>query len=246
MTHFVIPYKIPENPVFGWELMFCLRGIEKYYKDPYDITLIGECPTWLNRSSLNFIENIHRDKNLPIQGKIASHYLIASEIYENFIVIHDDMYMVNECSFDDFKIPKYIEDKLFYSFSDEETLNLNKFQKSIRNTWKILKDNQLPYSKNFIAHYPFFIESDKIKEIHKKFNLTNKYPFENLYYNYFKENGEYIKNYKSGHYYAEDDSINSKAKILNHDEMGFIYQPWIINLLYKLFPEPSKYEISRT
>jgi hypothetical protein len=246
MTHFVIPYKIPENPVFGWELMFCLRGIEKYFRDDYDITIIGDCPAWVDQSKLTFISNEHSFRKLESpNAKINDQYLIAAEFYQDFVVIHDDMYMVNECSFNDFKTPKYIENNLYYTFSDEEGKALSKFQRNIRRAWKFLKDNQLPYTKNFIAHYPFFVESDKLKEVHNKVDLTLGYPFENIFYNFLREKGEFIKSYKSGHYTVKDNDINSKAKILNHDELGFICQPWIINLLYKLFPNQSKYEKPR-
>jgi hypothetical protein len=246
MTHFIIPYKIPRNPVFGWELMFCLRGIEKYYKSDYNITIIGECPDYIDQNQLIFLQNDQSSKDLKeICCKINDHYLIASEFYEDFVVIHDDMYMVNECNYDNFKNPKYIETDINYTFSKDESKILTVFQKKLRNTWKVLKDRGSQCNKNYIAHFPFLVNSEKLKILNEEFDLRrNNHPFENLYYNYFEIEGEPLLNLKSGHYFPEDHQINNKAKILNHDEKGYIYQPWIITLLYKLFPKPSRFEKS--
>jgi hypothetical protein len=108
-----------------------------------------------------------------------------------------------------------------------------------------MKDQGYSYKKNFISHFPFYVEKDKLIELNKQVSIRDNFPFENLYYNYFKMDGVPLGNLKSGHYSSKDQTINNKALILNHDEIGFIKQPWIINLLYKLFPNQSKFEIPK-
>jgi hypothetical protein len=237
----VIPYKIPSNPIFGWELMFCLRSIEKNFKEDFDITIIGECPDYIDQTKVNFIE--HNPEFENAFSVVNSHYYVAAKHFDNFLVFHDDMYVVDECSLDDFLEPKFIEIVNNFNFSDEETKTLDEFQKRMRAAYKELRDNNLNYMKNFCAHYPFFVETSKLLKLKHSIDVVEKQlPFDYFYFNFFEYEGEPISNLKSGHYQLRDTKINNKAKILNHDELGYIYQPWIINVLYRLFIEPSSFE----
>jgi hypothetical protein len=151
--------------------------------------------------------------------------------------------MVNKCYKKDFQYPKLIEKNIKYTFTKEEDQRLIPFQKVMRDTWKMLVNKGFHNINNYAAHFPFRVESEKIQSLSNVINFTEEaFIFEVLYFNYYKSKYEPIDSLKSGHYTPEDIKINPKAKILNHNNAGYIYQPWIINLLYKLFNSQSKYE----
>jgi hypothetical protein len=55
--------------------------------------------------------------------------------------------------------------------------------------WKtrvLLDENGLPHV-NYTTHYPFYVESRKMKEIFDRFSMrSNSYVIEDVYFNYFK------------------------------------------------------------
>jgi len=239
MLHFVVPYKNPISPVFGWELMFMLRSIESNFKDEYDITIIGDLPPYLNPKMLTHIpiRKEAEEKELRISEK----YLIAADLFDNFLVIHDDMYLVNKCTTEELTQWHYLE-KMDYSNIPQNVINtFNYFKRGLYEGYRVLEKDNKWHGINYVCHTPFYLNSKKLKELSKIYSL--KYPMETFYGNYFNIEAKPLNKFRSGHYTIKDSLLIREAKILNHDENGYICQPWIINLLFKLFPKKSKYEI---
>jgi len=242
ITHFVYPYKIPDNPIFGWELMFSLRALEANFKGDFDITIIGDIPSWINTSSVLCIQhNIPSKEEYP--GKfINPRYLLAADLYDDFMIIHDDMYMVNIVTPEDLWKVRYLEKDISYKFTEEEYNSLTHHQKIMWNVHKELKEMGIAQNNNYVTHAPFGFNSKKLLDLHRKVDLSRQIIIENYYYNFYGIEGEPIGDYRSGHYKPEDIQVNKKAKFLNHDEAGYIYHMWILDLLLKLFPKKSRFE----
>ncbi len=243
MTHFVYPYIIPKNPVFGWELMYSIRSIYTNYQDPFDITIIGETPDWINTSEIKCIQfdNSHFGKR--VASRTNQKLLLAADIYDKVIWMNDDITLVNKCSLKDFAVPRYISDKLTYS---DNAKGLNTFKKLMRYTWFQLKDLDKPNNFNFASHTPILYDSNKVKELNEIFNLTSIGDYTTLtslaYHNYFEILGEPVGDYRVGYWGETEAKITKNTKILNHDDHGFFSNPWILSYLNGLFPKKSPAE----
>lgn len=244
-THFVYPYIVPSSPVFSWELMYSIRSIYTNFKGDFDITIIGEIPSWVNTSAddLHCIEfdNSHWGKR--VASRTNQKMLLAADMFDDFIWMNDDIYLVNKCTIEDFKVPRYVSSDLKYGDSEK---GLNTFKKLMRYTWFQLKEKNKPNNFNYAAHTPMYFESNKLKELDKEFNITSVGDYTTLttlaYFNYFEIPGEPVGNYRIGYWGESSQKITKETKILNHDEKGFWYNPWIVSYLNGLFPKKSPVE----
>ncbi len=243
MTNFVYPYIIPKNPVFGWELMYSIRSIYKNFEGEFSITLIGEIPDWINREEINCIEFNNNYYGKRVASRTNQKLLLAADAFSDFVWMNDDIILINKCSKEEVQIPRYIGDRLRYT-KDEK--GLNTFKKLMRYTWFELQKLNKPNNFNYSSHIPIWYQSDKIKELSKKFNLTSSGDYTCLttlaYFNYFEIEGIPVKDYRVGFWGETDTTINKETKILNFDDKGFFANPWIVSYLQKLFSKKCKGE----
>ncbi len=248
ITRFVFPYIIPNSPVFGWELMYSIRSIYKNYKDPFTITIIGEIPNWINTSEVKCIQFDNNHYGKRVAARTNQKLLLAadaySDVYDNILWMNDDVYLVNECSLDDFKVPRYISDKLKYTDSKK---GLNTFKKLMRYTWFQLKELGKPNNFNYANHCPIYYESKRLKELNDVFNLTACGDYTSLatlaYHNYFEIEGKPMDDFRVGYWGESEVKIKKTTKILNHDDKGFFSNPWILSYLNASFPRKCPAEI---
>lgn len=243
-THFVYPYIIPKDPVFGWELLYSIRSIYQNFKDPFDITIIGEIPSWVNTAE---IKSIQLDNNYfpRVQSRTNQKFLVAAEMYPDIVVMHDDYYIMNSCGRTDLTQIRHLPQLLNYNLMGD--IGLTRFQREIRHTYFELKKLNKPYTRNFCTHTPFYYQSDKLFELNKKFDLVTSGAhtiiLENAYYNYFGVPSIDVSNFRIGYWGVSNKNIDPDAIILNHDEKGFIQNPWIITILTAKFSNKCRGEI---
>jgi len=251
MLHFVYPYIIPKDERFGWELKYSIRSLFKFCPTDFDITIVGERPDWLkDHPKLTFIELHNSDpiKYPRVQFRSNQKLLKAAELYKSVVLIHDDMYFIREVTEEQIKIPWYVADDMHYNNSAAETANLTMFQKQLRNTSNILKELGKPYTRNYAAHTPMYFESAKLFELNDVFPLVREYQekssiVEVAYYNYFGTNvSAHADQYRLGYWYDNEFGNREIAKVLNHDESGYLKNPWIKTYLDDLFPDKSPLE----
>jgi len=246
MTHFVYPYILPNDPVFGWELLYSLRSLEANYQEDFDVTIIGEIPYWIKTNSLLAIQFDNNDPRvLPrVQSRTNQKFLLAADLFDDMVIMHDDYYLINKCNKEDFTTIRHLSETLNYLPGNE--IGLTRFQKQIRWTYFRLQERNKPHKKNFCTHAPFYYESDKLKELHREFNLTSGGEYtiitENAYYNYFEVPSIPLNNFRAGYWGKSNSSVPPEAKILNHDEKGYNQNPWILDLLRTMFPNKSRFE----
>jgi hypothetical protein len=246
------------TPIFGWELFFSIRSLYKYFTDPFDITIIGEIPRWIEPSSRN-LKLIEYDdyplKEIP-QANALNKLNIISEIYDEFVIIHDDMYLIDFVDGQEIKEVKYYADDL-YLFEDENNLKSIKektFRSHLWYSYKKLKELNKPHFRNFSTHAPFFLESKKLKEVLKAFEYMpdqepdiNKIPaIETAYYNYFEmgQTADTMRayNWRLGFWEKSSEGNKKTAKVLNHDEYGFISNRFLFDFLITTFPKRAPIE----
>jgi len=250
ITHFVYPYIIPKNPIFGWELLYSIRSIYRHFKGPFDITLIGEIPTWVDTNEIRCIELHNNDYGLRVQSKTNQKILLAADMYKDFVVMHDDYYLLHTCLREDLTQVRYLSENLNYSPHTDK--GLTRFQKQIRHTYFELLKRHRKATRNFCTHAPFFYKGKKIKQLHKEFDLTQTGEFsiitENAYWNYFKKESKEaipLDNFRQGFWgnHKKEVGLDPSAIILNHDERGFMANTWLLNELTKQFPNKCKGEL---
>jgi hypothetical protein len=248
ITHFIYPYIIPRNPVFAWELMYSLRSLHYNFLGKYDVTIIGEIPDWVNTQKVRCIrlDNSDPEQFPRVQSRTNQKILVAADMYENIVLMHDDFYLINSCDLDTFKTIRYIDDNLNYDPINEN--GLTRFQRQVRSTYFRLKELQKPNKKNFALHGPLYFESEKLKLLNDYFDLTSTGEYsviiENAYYNYFEVESQLLeKDYRVGFWGPSKIKNIENFKILNHDERGFFTNPWILDYLQKKFPKKSPLEL---
>lgn len=242
ITHFVYPYILPKDKKFGWELLYSIRSVFENFEGPFDLTIIGDVPDWVNRFGVKFIKLDNHDISAQRQTKINQKILKASEYYDKFLLMNDDICFIEKCSIEDFKEPCYISEK----FDMDTRSGVNSFYSQNKNALNQLKDLGKPHEKNFTSHTPFFYESDKIDEIQKDINLASlgksSVVFETAYFNYFGVKGKPAEGFRRG-CWGRDCPKPDGHKILNFDERGASLNPWIKEFLENKFNEKCKVEI---
>ena len=241
VTHFVYPYIIPDDPRFGWELLYSIRSIYKNFKDPFDITIIGEIPKWIDSTKVICINHDNRASYPGVQARVFSATMIAANIYSDMMTINDDMYLIKPTNFVELSKVRYLQKGLKFTESDLDKTN-SQFQKNIMHGCIELKKRNKDDSYNFATHTPELFHSNKLKELHKEFNLINEitkdnFVTENIYYPYFNIPSEELGTFRVGVWIDGVDGDYTKATILCHDEDGFLMNPWIIKYLSTEFSE---------
>ena len=172
----VIPY-IKEFAQ-GNELQLALRGWGKYFKDDFNVVIIGDREDWMSKD-LDVIECKRIGNNPPID--IANKMLLAIEsdlVSEKFIWANDDQYLISPCVIADFEtlkcdgILKAPFPNNLYGRNKQATME--QLQKAKKPVW------------DYSTHIPFVFEKKKLKELIVEKKLTkNGRLISSLYFNWY-------------------------------------------------------------
>ena len=241
--HIIYPYRIPADGYFGWELKLSMRSLYKNLKGDFDVTIIGDIPDWINQDEVRCIELDNHDLEIQRQSKINQKILKATELYDEFLVMNDDIYVMFKLSQKEIKTPRFVVADLHYP--DRQFTVPNSFHAQMKNSYFKLTVLGRQAYKNFVSHTPHFYETEKIKEIQKVIDLApSDFPsvvFENVYHNYFSEQGLPVGGYRWGCWHRNCPKPQ-KEKIINHDEGGSGRNPWLKGYLESKFKEKCRGE----
>jgi len=241
--HIVYPYRIPSNGHFGWELKLSMRSLYQNLEGEFDITVIGDIPDWIDRDEVRCIEFDNHHLEVQRQTKINQKILKARSQYSEFLVMNDDIYVMEKMTQEEIKIPRYNRGNLNYKV--RQVKEKNSFQGQMKNSYFKLTDLGRQAYKNWVSHTPHFYETEKINEIMKVIDLAPMgYPsvvFENIYHNYFSEQGLPAQGYRWG-CWQRDCPKPTNEKLINHDERGAGLNPWLKELLENKFNKKCKAE----
>lgn len=140
----VIPYK----DYRGLELMYCLRGIEKFIDDPV-IVIVGDKPNWLQN-----VEHIPAGDRLEFQFK-------ERNIFEKILLVKEDFLFFND---DHFLLATF--DKNTYHYSGKLSTQIqsyhasNEVRKTLQNTYDLFGDID-----NYFRHGPIFCKHKTINTL---------------------------------------------------------------------------------
>jgi hypothetical protein len=251
MIDIVIPYIIgPDN---GLELKYALRSFERYFKDEYKISIIGEIPDWC--------VNVYQVNQAPIQDNmpfvrfrdtLAKLHTACNtpEISADFIYTYDDIYLLKDTFTKDLLQPLALADKSSeppsqWFISSDAGPN---WKKLLGKTLLLLKEEKKTMY-NCETHTPRYYNKERVLKLFKKYGLlTNPYMFSSLYINNYYRNIKVLSQlniFKAGLYQPMKEAgilrMCRNAKVLNVGRGG--YDQELKSALNKLFPEPSKFEV---
>jgi hypothetical protein len=228
----VIPYR--NSPSDGLELRYALRGIEKYFPEPGNVFLIGDCQ--------NFLQNVihvrasdsrdRKHKALNIKNKLM---LACSDkrVSDSFAMFNDEHFLLKPWQ------PAYdhcgtLEDSL------KRYTNHQTYRNTLSNTFHQLNNSGL----DFDTHSPIVFQKDIFLRTVPTVNWSRPwgYGIKSLYCNMAGVTGEKRTDLKIKQSWSKE---NISGFLLNHpyfslDDRALNNQ--MIKVLQELYPQKSKYE----
>jgi len=243
-VHIVYPFKIRQEPNATWELKYSLRSLYTNILFDFDITVIGDIPTWLNCEEVNCVELNNHKINAQRQTKINQKILKAFDFYDEILVFNDDIIVTNEVSFKELSIPRVMPGKL--NFSKNSIPRYGSFLAQMYNTFFELKEKGFQHKNNYVTHTPHFYTKENMNKLRKYINvipMTNPtIVLENAYHNFMALEPKSVKGFRYGVYGRAND-IYQKETIFNFNERGALNNPWIEKFLKRKFPKKCKAEL---
>ena len=201
------------------ELRYSLRSIERFYRRPTEVLIIGEkLPDWITNVTLIRVEDITSRKQLTIKYKI----LAALEYSKEIFFMNDDVYLLQP--------PDYK-----YHYHGDLISVGEAGARPLRNQ---LLNMGLP-TKNFDGHYPLVYKQDFVQILDK---FAHDVIVKSAYCNYLQIEGEYVPDNKLITQKREED-----IKGFIHGRPSFSTGAHslarTLPILHEYFPNKSRYEV---
>ncbi len=221
------------------ELRYSLRSLEQNIKEPFDVTIIGYKPKWLNTKQVRYIYYSQCDKRYHNSLHAID---IMSNIVDEFILFNDDIYLLQPVTQETFKQIYYLQD-----LNKITNWGNRYYQQKLKEMFYDVKSKGL-YGLNYATHTPYLFNSQKVREIiYDVFKLFEKefVSFESYYYNYIgaEKVAKQIYPVRVARYDKTpfNPSVADGKIYLNFDEDGM--QSGIWNFVKSKFNKKSKFEI---
>lgn len=253
VTHFVYPYRLSEGDNL-YDLQYSIRSLYKHFKDPFDVTVIGALPPYLDETKgVRFIP-LPPLGNRP-QINITNAQITACCLYDEWVNMNDDHIFVNDFVIDDFK---HLYSIGMIRHGRDSNPPLRSFAHKLKNAMMLLEDLNKP-TVNYANHIPVIFNSrmflDMVRDCDLD-SLTNVggIPSDVVYFNYHYDT--LVKTWEErktdtirlGFWSANLQKINQlknlpdTIKILNFDENGYKQTPYIKKFLEENYAEKSPLE----
>lgn len=233
------------------ELRYSLRSVEKHLKNFRNIYIVGECPDWLIKQSksegayVDGIIHVPVDDSGHASWNIANKLLHAcalDELSQKFLFMNDDFFFLKDV---DAPTYPYYYDR--YISNHLRIYKVNWYNNYIQATNAELQENGLP-TKYFDIHNPIIYDKDLFPEVINKFDFNKKLTVKSIYCNALNISGIQMTDCKVIGWKKEDDlkAMLVDRHIFSTGDQCLIDLPTrkspTKELLYKLFPNKSKYE----
>lgn len=221
---------------WGEEIKFSLRSWDKYYTQDLNVFILGNYkPDWLCN-----VEHIEvKQTGFNTEQNIAHAFKYAADNFDEFIWSNDDIYLLDYLTYDDLKIPYYLQD-----LSGVKNRKSNRWGQLLWKTIDRLSENGKTLM-NGETHTPYYYVGNKINQIFETYGIDKGDGLlRTAYLNNFYSVDEMlnIKDKKIG-FYDKRKMLKGETKdklFLNHDDDGLSDD--VKMLLYLRFPEKSKFE----
>lgn len=149
------------SPNYDEEMKYSLRSLEKYVLDYGRVFITGDCPLFVNKSTV--IHTLENDIGVPTINHWwkVSQTIKKTDISQKFALMYDDIFFVKPTKLENYPFfsKGMLEDKPFEGF----------YRKSCGNAYEFLKNNG--YNTNDCElHIPCIYDRDKFVELDKIFD----------------------------------------------------------------------------
>ena len=237
------------------ELKYALRSWENYFKEDFEIVLVGEKPEWITN-----ITYIPHQKNWQISQDITADAINKLKLYLSitkesfFIRTYDDIFLLNDIDLKELKkvrALKYIKPKI----QSNQYIWAQQKARTIEKNKSIFKDgNSMWHSE---THVPEVFEVGKMNNIFKKYNVFEERLLTSTLYNHtYTKDVMLIDKHKDKAGFYGFDSWDSYGSLYNSEEIEDICKDknfLSINetgltdsmkkFISKKFPNKSKFEL---
>jgi hypothetical protein len=175
------------SPWLNNELRYSLRSVDKFLKNYRNVFIFGECPIFINRSSVIHVphQDTSRDKAVNIKNKLMS-VCCHPDVSEDFMFFNDDYFLLKDVDATSYPY--------LWKCDLDHTLSINRslYRHHVQSTINVLTENGLP-TKNFDTHKPIIYNKQKLWDVIFKYNWEGRagYTMRSLYCNTLGIEGEY-------------------------------------------------------
>jgi len=185
MNHLVLIPHLPSAQQ-GHELVLAIAGWRKHFKADFTLAIMGE-----NLPHIEGVINVESPRVPDVPGEYRSHLDYVScarkaramfPDTEGFIVAADDVFAVNDFTFEDVLLPKIQELWLPLKGADNHP---NAWRRNLAKTGILCAKEGLG-CLNWTTHLPHYYRWNELFSIYDKYNMdTNSLVVESIYYNTF-------------------------------------------------------------
>lgn len=185
MKHLVLIPHLPSGQQ-GHELTLAITGWRKHFKADFTIAIMGE-----NLPQIDGVINVESPRVPDVPGEYRAHLDYVScarkaramfPETEGFIVAGDDVFAVNDFTFEDVLVPK-VQD--LWLPTKGANNHPNAWRRNLAKTG-ILCAKEGMRCFNWTTHLPHYYEWDKLFYLYDKYDMDhNSYVVENIYYNFY-------------------------------------------------------------
>lgn len=227
------------------ELRYSLRSIEKHVASYGKIYIVGEYPHWLQHAiHIPCEDKYGHERNIMEKIKVACNTDVISE---NFFFINDDHFLLKDCDISNY--PHYNRGSLAESIAKRVQYN-DVYKEAMINTLEVLQ--HFGHSRNnFDVHTPIVYNKKKFIDIMALYNWEeHEFIIKSLYCNSAGITGPIIDDCKLHGRIAKwrlPEKLKGHTLFSISDRSLNPYpgdsESSVIELLKKLFPNKSKYEL---
>ncbi len=249
----VIPYIHQPD---GWEsLRYVLRALDENFVDLGKLWLIGDCPPWIDRTTVQLQEKrVEYSPSISVRNfNYCNSIFMAgttSDLSNPFLFLTDDEYILRPRTGEDFKKTILIREDLGKFTQDQRLFGVRtEWQKLLWKTADKLTAFGYPII-NYETHTPKLIDKKKLLSCFALFGYGDgSLIWQTAYFNMFPPGPtahlSEKTDLKAGFYsLTEPGMIKSRADaavFLNHNDNAV--NEHLIDYITKRFPNPSRFEL---
>lgn len=218
----------------GEELRFSMRAVERYFRDrDCPLYVLGDTPPpWLvpgGRVRFLRMDGYGKNRREGMFEARVRGYQIARKV----LWMNDDIFILRAQGWDDFEAALYDSDmtsRLSWLLDSS-----NVYQRWVGESFSALLHHGCREFKRFSTHTPVLYEIAKVREIFRKFHITHKGSFANLYHNWHRTECRRVTDEKAARF-----PVAEAARFLCHG--NFALSEETQTELERLFPVTPPWE----
>jgi len=228
----LIVYPNRTSRLWGDELRYSLRALDRYYVGEVDLLIIGDIPKWLTGAEV--ITTSHLDTTEQTNGRNVE--MLCNMHSGDFIWFNDDIYLLDFCSVNTFKAGCVVQ-----NLRDVKNRLYNRWGKLLWHTNDLLRHRSAS-TFNYESHSPYLFNARIMREVARQYPIFDgRALMATSYYNTHEPEKIRDCSVRLGIYKQGQPVMQRPChKWLNHSDRGFSKN--VVEFLQNKFPKKSRWE----